>query len=395
MIAEIFAWLTLQYGTNEFLIGTTVPFLLAGLFYISRVWARGIYGYILRNFTASIRINHNTHYYRDINEFVFKNYIWGLFRRNFVLSYLFNKSQIAMTAGYGKSLAIINGNLGIVELTTEKSDSWSFKEYMTITVLTFQPNKAADQLFSDIQNHINKLEGGDEINIYRSILKERQHIGVKPKRPLSTVFLPQEIKDNVMNALIKFKNSEQAYIDKGIPWSMGIILHGPPGTGKTSFIHAIASELGRDIHYHTVGLLVNSEIDARKTILVLEDFNPSNFSYAFASKDDEENEQKTKKRKKNIKDTPSDLLNFLDGVLTPHGLITIATTNHIEQLSDAIMRPGRFDIIQEIPNMQEKEYKEMCKFYNTKPNKNFKPESGAKLMADIKTKWLSDQYDKE
>ena len=41
--------------------------------------------------------------------------------------------------------------------------------------------------------------------------------------------------------------------------------------------------------------------------------------------------------------TLAGLLNALDGVLTPHGLITIMTTNHKDVLDDAVIRAGRID----------------------------------------------------
>ncbi|GAG64693.1 unnamed protein product, partial [marine sediment metagenome] len=40
----------------------------------------------------------------------------------------------------------------------------------------------------------------------------------------------------------------------------------------------------------------------------------------------------------------SDLLNALDGIVTGHGRILIMTTNHPEELDDAMLRPGRCDL---------------------------------------------------
>jgi hypothetical protein len=164
-----------------------------------------------------------------------------------------------------------------------------------------------------------------------------------PKRSFDSIFLKKENLNKIKDPITNFLNKDvyKEYCKHGIPYKMNIMLHGPPGTGKTSIIHSIASECDANICV----LNINSELkeeamieaisqvneDEKRSILVLEDID-----CIFI-------DRKTNDTLKNHI-TMNGILNCLDGFNNPEGLIVIMTTNFPDKLDDALMRSGRIDL---------------------------------------------------
>lgn len=162
-----------------------------------------------------------------------------------------------------------------------------------------------------------------------------------PLRDLDSVILRPGQVERLRDDLGTFLAAEERYVRRGIPWHRGYLLHGQPGTGKTSIAKALANHFGMDIWYAPLGDLTKdtnllsllSEVRPR-SILLLEDVDSF---HAATERVGEANQV-----------SMSGLLNALDGVATPHGLVTIMTTNRREVIDDAVLRPGRVDLAEEI-----------------------------------------------
>lgn len=163
-----------------------------------------------------------------------------------------------------------------------------------------------------------------------------------PARTMDSVSLPAEQKARIIADFEDFLGSEETYNRLALPWHRGYMLYGPPGTGKTSLVKALANEFNLDLWYISLSDLKaeSSLLDmiARvtpKSILLLEDIDTVKITH-----DRDSSEQGTI--------STSSLLNMLDGVATPHGLITVMTTNRFEILDSALTRAGRMDLIEKL-----------------------------------------------
>lgn len=161
-----------------------------------------------------------------------------------------------------------------------------------------------------------------------------------PERQLSSVVLKAGQMERLRDDMQNFLDEEDHYVRRGLPYHRGYMLHGPPGTGKTSIARALAAHFGLDLWYAPLGdlqkdtsllTLINQVTPG--SILLLEDVD------IFHA---------TRQREEEGGVSMAGLLNALDGVATPHGLITIMTTNDLTVIDPAVIRPGRVDLLEEI-----------------------------------------------
>lgn len=185
-----------------------------------------------------------------------------------------------------------------------------------------------------------------------------------PKRRFDSIFLKDDHLAKIQDPIKLFINKEtyKDYHKHGIPYKMNIMLHGPPGAGKTSLIHSIASECEANICVLNINAELKEEsmIDAisqvneddKKSILVLEDID-----CIFVDRKTNDS------LKNNI--TMNGILNCLDGFNNPEGLIVIMTTNFPDKLDEALLRCGRIDLDIELTNLDKYQARNMfLSFFN-------------------------------
>jgi mitochondrial chaperone BCS1 len=196
-----------------------------------------------------------------------------------------------------------------------------------------------------------------------------------PRDPASLVYAGG-LFERVAQDTKRFLESEQWYTDMGIPWRRGYLLYGPPGNGKSSLITALAGELKRSVCVLNLSspvlndeTLTNLLSDAPEgSLILLEDIDA-----IFAGR----------KREGETKLSFNGVLNALDGVGAQQGRMVFMTTNHLEKLDPALVRPGRCDVHLYVGNAMQDQIKRMLeRFYPS-------IENAAELAARIPDQTLS------
>ncbi|KAF9273125.1 BCS1 N terminal-domain-containing protein [Linnemannia elongata] len=272
-------------------------------------------------------------------------------------------TRFNLVPGNGKHLIRYNGAWIQVERTRDAKmmDLSTGAPWETVTLTTLSRDR---QVFTALLKEAQKMallnQEGKTV-IYTSWGPEWRPFGQpRRRRVLQSVILDEGVGERVVSDVKEFVKNEKWYADRGIPYRRGYLLYGPPGSGKTSFIQALAGELEYNICILNLSErgLTNDRLNhlltnlPERSIMLLEDIDA-----AFAKRD------KTQEGFQSMV-TFSGLLNALDGVASSEGRIIFMTTNHIEVLDPALIRPGRVDLREYVGDATPAQIRKMFKrFY--------------------------------
>ncbi|KAF2647236.1 P-loop containing nucleoside triphosphate hydrolase protein [Lophiostoma macrostomum CBS 122681] len=240
---------------------------------------------------------------------------------------------------------------------------------------------------------------------------------VRPTRPLSTVALDQQRKADLIKDIMEYLHPKNArwYATRGVPYRRGYLLHGSPGTGKSSLSFALAGFFGMPIYCISLAepKLTESALDnlfsklPTRSIVLLEDIDAAGLK-----REDEPmsesglntmSEPNTTSKVTGASPIPaasgpksnislSGLLNVIDGVAAQEGRILIMTTNCPSKLDDALLRPGRTDVKVEFTLATKEQIRSIFyRMYSTKLEKGQPAKTSGTTTKQTPTKTKSVQ----
>uniref|UniRef100_A0A0E0E8C8 AAA+ ATPase domain-containing protein n=1 Tax=Oryza meridionalis TaxID=40149 RepID=A0A0E0E8C8_9ORYZ len=232
------------------------------------------------------------------------------------------------------------------------------RRHRDLVVDSYLPHVCREGRAIMLRNRRRKLftnAGGDR---YRK--SAWSYVAFEHPSTFDTLAMDPAKKKDIMDDLDAFRDGKDYYARIGKAWKRGYLLHGPPGTGKSTMIAAMANYLDYDI-YDVELTSVATNTDLRrlfietkgKSIIVIEDIDCSvdltgkrkkRSPHAAAAAAAAEPGDAAKDESAS-KVTLSGLLNVIDGLWSACGgeRIVVFTTNHVGKLDPALIRRGRMD----------------------------------------------------
>ena len=173
-------------------------------------------------------------------------------------------------------------------------------------------------------------------------------------RSLDSVILPTGEKERLVRDIERFRSSRDRYRRLGVPYHRGYLLFGPPGTGKTSLVSAIAAEFQMCLYVVNLGDFSDRSLPKAmndvppNSVILFEDIDcmkggKARPGLAIGAAQPEASDPGHKEAPSIAQVTLSGLLNVLDGFNAPENVLFVMTSNCIEDLDAALLRPGRID----------------------------------------------------
>jgi chaperone BCS1 len=338
-------------GQNQFASGGLLLMIVGGLSVYLRAVPENIWYWIVKQTTMMITVKDDDAAFVWVKEWFLEQKFLKKIRR-VDLDTTMRNERIALIPAPGMHRFWYGGRPFQVWFTrSEEARERTARRVESLTFRTIGRKRAFLEKFVDdvVQCHNKRL--GVQSYLYTYNDGWDYMYGYMSRR-LDSVLLEPGEKEHLVQDIAQFRKSKQRYARLGVPYHRGYLLYGPPGTGKTSLVTAQAAHFGLSIY--TVNLtdfndrsLMNAVSDVpANSVLLFEDIDCMKGSKArpLTNATTKENGSVVNETAANQNCvTLSGLLNVLDGFYAPSSVLFVMTTNHVEALDSALLRPGRID----------------------------------------------------
>lgn len=336
-------------GQNAFASGGLLLMLIGGLSVYLRRVPEGIWHWIVRQTTMVITVTDHDAAFVWVKEWFLEQKFLARIR-NLDLDTTIRNERIAMIPAPGKHWFWYGKRPFEVWFSrTEPANGHTARRTESLTFRTLGRNRALLERFVDdvVNCHVRRQGVLSYLYTYND---GWDYVEGYAPRPLDSVVLLPGEKEHLVEDIRKFRATKQRYVRLGIPYHRGYLLYGPPGTGKTSLVSALAAHFGLSIYVITLvdfndRSLMNAvnQVPAN-SILLFEDIDCASNGKARATSNAATGHAETEKGALASNTvTLSGLLNVIDGFYAPANVLFVMTTNRIEALDSALLRPGRID----------------------------------------------------
>jgi chaperone BCS1 len=336
-----------------------------------------LWSYLLKKVTLTVRFGNCDPGFDMLKEWL-AAHPYAKKARDVKMEYSQAEGRFVLVPGHGSHFLWFNGPLWIrfaeAPVAPGRVSYGGYKEESySVTMLAMQHAKM--QAFMSELSQFKKKEVS-ALSVYTWRGGYWSWSGHKRKRSLDTVYMPAKTLADIIKVIKDFLANEEWYAARGIPYRIGILFEGGPGTGKTTLSTALAGYFDKTLYSMNLASIGSDESlqysfssANRDGIILIEDVDGFKAAQDRGNIEREESpgsvvaapghQSGTKSAAPPEAATPgtlttangeklqqvtiSGLLNAIDGVAATEGRILIMTTNDITKLDPALLRSGRVD----------------------------------------------------